>query len=202
MRREPDLIALVGAAFEEARRRANGGVVCKPGCDSCCRKPFAITRADAARLRAAATGEIVRRAREAWAALAGDFPGDAATGELTGNESWREWFFARHDGLPCPALDEASGECLVYDHRPIACRLYGPLIEIGGTIADPCPLCYPDGDRPEPVRVDLPPAPPAPPTRSSRGRSLPCAIQNRFVRRDRQRIRNQPAVGRRFPPDA
>ncbi|MDX2178751.1 MAG: YkgJ family cysteine cluster protein [Bryobacteraceae bacterium] len=163
MRREPDLIAVAGAAFEEARRRANGGIVCKPGCDSCCRRPFAITQADSERLRAAATPAIVARAREAWYRLAPDFPGDAATGELTANEPWREWFFERHSGLACPALDEASGECLVYEHRPIACRLYGPLIEIGGVRTDPCPLCYPDGVYPDAVRIDLPPAPPPPP---------------------------------------
>jgi Fe-S-cluster containining protein len=71
-----------------------------------------------------------------------DFPGNAEAGALTESAEWREWFFARHQGLACPVLDEASGECLLYEHRPICCRIYGPLIEIGGQTSEPCRLCY------------------------------------------------------------
>lgn len=71
-----------------------------------------------------------------------DFPGEAETGVLTDSPEWREWFFARNQGLACPVLDETSGECLLYGHRPICCRIHGPLIEIGGQASEPCRLCY------------------------------------------------------------
>ena len=31
--------------------------------------------------------------------------------------------------FPCPFLDDAAGACLVYEHRPLACRTYGFYIE-------------------------------------------------------------------------
>lgn len=163
---EPNLQAIADAAFEEARQRAGHWIVCRPGCDNCCRRPFAITQADAERLQSVATPEIQARARAAWQRMVADFPGDAVTGTLTDREDWREWFFARHQGLPCPALDAATGRCLAHSHRPVACRLYGPLITIGGETSDPCPLCH-AGATPEQIEqtrvtVELPPAPPSP----------------------------------------
>ena len=74
--------------------------------------------------------------------MAEDFPGDLATGTLADPEEWREWFFARHAGLPCPVLNLESGECRLYAHRPVACRLAGPLIQIGSSQTDPCHLCF------------------------------------------------------------
>ncbi|MCX6590305.1 MAG: YkgJ family cysteine cluster protein [Acidobacteria bacterium] len=163
---EPNLPVIAEAAFEEAKQRAAHWIVCRPGCDSCCRRPFAITQADAERLQAVATFEIQARARAAWQRLQVDFPGDAATGTLTDREDWREWFFARHQGVACPALDEATGSCLVHQQRPVACRLYGPLITIGGETSDPCPLCYSGATAAQieqtRVTVELPPGPSSP----------------------------------------
>lgn len=163
---EPNLPVIAEAAFQEAKQRAADWIACRPGCDSCCRRPFAITREDADRLRAVATPAIVARAEAAWARMQMDFPGDAATGQLTEREDWREWFFSRHEGLACPALDEGTGECLVHPHRPVACRLYGPLITIGGQTSDPCPLCFSGASAAEieatRVTVELPPGPTVP----------------------------------------
>ena len=61
---------------------------------------------------------------------------------LTPEPEWREWFFTRHAGLPCPVLDLEKGQCRLYLHRPVACRLAGPLIQIGHTCTDPCHLCF------------------------------------------------------------
>lgn len=82
------------------------------------------------------------RATAARRQIAVDFPGDLASGALTPASEWREWFFARHAGLPCPVLDLATGQCRLYEFRPVACRLAGPLIQIGATRTDPCPLCF------------------------------------------------------------
>lgn len=162
-----DLLRIADESFEEAKRRAGEWIACAPGCDECCRKPFAITEDDAIRLRegVAALGvdDIAQRANAAWERLKSDFPGDVETGILDANDEWREWFFTRHKGLPCPVLDEASGQCRLYAYRPICCRIYGPLIEISGQVSDPCHLCY-RGSTPEEIestriRVNLPDPP-------------------------------------------
>ena len=144
---ENEVLAAVDAAFAEARLRAGDWLACKPGCDECCRKPFAITATDARRLQnglalldPCTRKDIEERASRARQQIAQDFPGDS--GVLTGNEEWREWFFTRHAGVPCPVLNLETGECRLYAHRPVACRLAGPLIQIGPTHTDPCHLCF------------------------------------------------------------
>lgn len=143
------VLAAVDAAFAEARRRAGDWLTCHAGCDECCRRPFAITAADARRLQAglatlnaATQADIQSRAREARQQMSTDFPGDLSRAALTLEPEWREWFFARHAGLPCPVLDLETGQCRLYHHRPVACRLAGPLIQIGLTCTDPCHLCF------------------------------------------------------------
>ena len=36
----------------------------------------------------------------------------------------KEKFFERTASTPCPNLSE-SGECLMYEHRPLVCRTFG-----------------------------------------------------------------------------
>ncbi len=144
-----DVVAIADEAFALARRRNPEWIACRAGCDTCCRTPFAITREDALRLRtgwrelpSGVAAAVQERADAAWRRMGETFPGEAATGELTGEEAWREWFFRRQEGLACPALEESTGACLLYAHRPFACRVYGPLITINGQASGPCPLCY------------------------------------------------------------
>jgi len=86
--------------------------------------------------------EILERARANREAADLRFPGNLEKGELTADIGLRLWFFARWNGPPCPVLDPERGVCLLRKHRPAACRLYGPLIRIGGTTSGPCDLCY------------------------------------------------------------
>jgi Fe-S-cluster containining protein len=136
-------------AFREAKRKGGDLVACRAGCDACCARPFAITKADAERLRRGmgeadpAVAEGIReRARRYREALSIEFPGDLAGGKLTAEPEWRQWFFDRWAGPACPVLDPEARTCLLRKHRPAACRLYGPLIRIGGAATGPCGLCY------------------------------------------------------------
>jgi Fe-S-cluster containining protein len=58
-------------------------------------------------------------------------------------------------GTPCPCLGEA-GECLIYEQRPLACRLEGiPMVDVReGLFADWCELNFGDG-LPEAAAADL-----------------------------------------------
>lgn len=166
---ETALLQQFDAAFAEAVRKGGEHVKCRAGCASCCYRPFAITPADAARLRRgiAETGQpgVAVRAREIWRRLQAEFPGDSRSGVLTGNEEWREWFFRRAEGTACPVLDEAEGKCRLYEWRPAACRLGGPLIQIGSFTQPVCELNYvglTEAER-EPFRVVIDPGPLEPP---------------------------------------
>ena len=83
-----------------ARYRAH--IQCRPGCGECCSQSFAVSEIEGALLRAglAAAAPAVRAAIVARAQ-------------------------AHAPGQPCPALDPASQQCALYEHRPRICRKYG-----------------------------------------------------------------------------
>jgi Fe-S-cluster containining protein len=156
------LLRALDEAWDEARRRAGRHLVCRPGCTPCCIGPFPITCLDADRLAAglrelarrdaAAAHAIVERAFRDLGAFYRGFPGDADTGDL----GWGDGdsgdlgpdddavkaFLARHADRPCPALEPGTGLCLLYDHRPVSCRTFGPPVRIGGADLPPCELCF------------------------------------------------------------
>lgn len=83
---------------------------CRKGCDLCCRRLAALPSLTVAE----------------WAVLQ---EGLAALPE-TVREGIRQRL-ATVTGPPfvCPFLDDASGACLVYESRPLACRMYGFYVE-------------------------------------------------------------------------
>jgi Fe-S-cluster containining protein len=147
-----ELLRILDGVLADAASRAGGHLACHRGCAVCCFGPFAITAPDALRLRrglevlrsaAPGAGDAIReRASRAVARLRPNFPGDADTGILREGE-WDEARFAGefHD-LACPVLDPDSGACLLYEHRPVACRTYGLPLRLNGEDLPPCPLCF------------------------------------------------------------
>lgn len=81
------------------------------------------------------------RARDAVARLAGDYPGDVATGILEEGDDAAGRFSQFANDEPCPALDLETGKCELYESRPMTCRTFGPpvLNEDGLGV---CELCY------------------------------------------------------------
>ena len=152
LRADRDLLATVDGALSVGARRAGAELACRPGCSECCVGPFPINRLDAWRLgegmadlkrrdpaRAAAVVERARRAVEAGSA---SFPGDAATGRLSGNQAAEDAFFEAQSSVPCPALDPATQTCDLYAHRPMSCRTYGLPVTFNGEKLPPCRLCF------------------------------------------------------------
>jgi Fe-S-cluster containining protein len=146
------LLEAVDGACAEAHARAAGRLDYGRGCPACCLGPFPINRLDVLRLQrglAALAGQdpavaegIVRAAEREVAALEGDYPGDGASGVLAEDERERDGFFARHGSRPCPALDLRNGRCLLYAHRPLTCRTFGPPVFLGGRDLEACTLCF------------------------------------------------------------
>jgi Fe-S-cluster containining protein len=124
-------------------------IPCRTGCDACCHGPFDISIADA---------ELVV---EAVAALPEDArlivrrEAERQTAAMVALEPTWGWPFeiaqigeARFDrvsdalaDLPCPLLGQ-RGECRIYPHRPMICRMMGLGLatEAGDLIENGCPI--------------------------------------------------------------
>ncbi|HET7747058.1 MAG TPA: YkgJ family cysteine cluster protein [Vicinamibacteria bacterium] len=149
--------------------RAGGRLACRVGCTECCIGPFPINVLDALRLMAglavlrrrapARAAAVIARARAAVERLRPAFPGQRESGLLAPDEDLREAFFARHQDLPCPALDPERGSCDLYEWRPVTCRTYGLPIRAGDEDLPPCRLCFVQapGGEVEACRVEVDP---------------------------------------------
>ena len=115
-------------------------IACHQGCSSCCRGLFDITLLDALYLRHGfdqLTDDVQRDVRAKAGArldlIAAQWTGFIAPWLLNPIPE-AEWddIMPDDDETPCVLLS-ASGTCLVYDYRPMTCRLNGiPLIDTTG----------------------------------------------------------------------
>lgn len=148
MSSDAELIRIVDAAVDEAKRKAGDLITCKRGCSHCCIGPFAVTQRDLERLRigfatlpANSRERMAARSQEAREAMRQGFPGDWTTGAVAG-EVEADDFDLRHPWLPCPVLDLETGACELHEWRPVACRLHGPALRLNGVDLRPCRLNY------------------------------------------------------------
>ncbi|MFZ0817405.1 MAG: YkgJ family cysteine cluster protein [Candidatus Sulfotelmatobacter sp.] len=145
------LIQIVDSALADAARRSGEWLACRRGCTQCCIGVFPINQLDAARLRrgladlevrAPARARRVRaRAQDAVARLSPEFPGDPATGVLDEGDAAEQCFSDFADDEPCPALDPATGNCELYESRPMTCRVFGPPVRSEDGLGV-CELCF------------------------------------------------------------
>jgi Fe-S-cluster containining protein len=145
------LIQIVDSALAEATRRSGEWLVCRPGCTQCCVGAFPINQLDALRLRRGLADLALRapelakgireRARGAVARLSKDFPGDPASGILNKGDDAAERFADFANDEPCPVLDPETGNCELYESRPMTCRVFGPPVRSEDGLGV-CELCY------------------------------------------------------------
>jgi Fe-S-cluster containining protein len=149
--KDQTLIQIVDSALADATRRSGEWLACRPGCTQCCIGAFPINQLDAVRLRrgladlAARFPEraegVRKRARDAVARLAKDFPGDPVSGLLDEGDDATERFSHFANDEPCPALDPITGTCELYESRPMTCRVFGPPVRSEDGLGV-CELCY------------------------------------------------------------
>jgi Fe-S-cluster containining protein len=168
VRGDQKLIQIVDSALADVTRRSGKWLVCRPGCTQCCIGAFAINQLDALRLRRGLAeleklaperaARARERAREAVARLSPEFPGDPASGLLYEGEDAERQFsgFANHE--PCPALDPETGNCELYESRPMTCRVFGPPIRSEDGLGV-CELCFQGASNQEIAACEMTPDP-------------------------------------------
>jgi len=145
------LIQIVDSALADVTRRSGKWLVCRPGCTQCCIGVFSINQLDAARLRRGLAdlekkaperaAQARQRARESIARLSSEFPGDPVSGLLDEGEEAERKFSNFANDEPCPALDPGTGNCELYESRPMTCRVFGPPVQSEEGLCV-CELCF------------------------------------------------------------
>jgi Fe-S-cluster containining protein len=136
------LLEEVSSWFTRCQESFPEDIACSQGCSDCCRGLFDITLLDACylksgfdRLPPAVKRRVRSRARVRLLELQGIWP-DLTAPYLLNFHPEGEWdaLMPDDDETPCVLLGD-NGRCLVYDHRPMTCRLHGlPLIDVSGEV--------------------------------------------------------------------
>lgn len=162
------LIQIVDSALADVARRSGEWLVCRPGCTQCCIGVFPINQLDAFRLRRGltdldkrapqrATG-VRTRASDAVARLKKEFPGDPVSGVLDEGDEAEQLFAEFANDEPCPALDPETGNCELYESRPMTCRVFGPPVQSEDGLGV-CELCYHGASETEIAACEMKPDP-------------------------------------------
>ena len=134
------LLGEVDAWFQRCHGLYVDHIACHNGCSACCRGLFDVTLLDALYLKRG-FDRLPEGQKTALAATAVHRLEQLSRVNPAFNTPWllngipeEEWdeLMPEEDETPCLLLSPAGG-CLVYDHRPMTCRLNGiPLIDSSG----------------------------------------------------------------------
>ena len=148
--------------FAQIRARYAGHMQCGKGCTACCYGLFDITLSDAADIAKGFAG-LPENARNRVYSKASDLhcrireitPGQSTPTIFPEDDPRLDRIIDAVAMAPCPCLGDA-GECLIYENRPLACRLEGvPMVDVqDGLFGDWCELNFKEGV-PEKALTDL-----------------------------------------------
>lgn len=137
-----ELLNEVDIWFRRCSLAAGEQIACQRGCSACCRGLFDITLLDAFllkdgfdRLAAAVRRRAGQAARGRVTAIQRCWPDFKPPFllNLYPEERWDE-VMPDEDETPCPLLGD-DGLCLVYESRPMTCRLHGiPMVDVSGEL--------------------------------------------------------------------
>lgn len=151
-----ELLAEVDEWFRRCVELYPDRIACRNGCSECCRGLFDITLLDAFYLRRGfdrlpesvrtPIAEAALRRLERLSPVEPAFTGPWLLNGIP-EERW-DALMPEDDEAPCLLLSEGGG-CLIYEYRPMTCRLNGiPLIDISGEefFDEWCTLNFTEGD--------------------------------------------------------
>jgi len=132
------LVEKVERVFEQMKNKFPGEVQCKPGCSDCCHALFDLTLIESLYINFHFNQQFKGGQRDLLTEKANTadrqtYKVKKAAYKLTQEDSdderaIKEFSLKR---IRCPLLDDQD-LCVLYDYRPIACRIYGIPQAIGG----------------------------------------------------------------------
>ena len=134
-----ELVASADALFHQVQEAYPQEVICKKGCSSCCHALFDLSLVEALYLNKKfhelitdnmLRFDITNRA-DATDRQAVKIKREFFRNVNNGKDSNEVLESAAHQSIRCPLLSE-DDSCLLYDVRPITCRIYGVPTAIGG----------------------------------------------------------------------
>lgn len=136
------LLKQVDKWFAQCVKASPLSIACCQGCSSCCRGLFDITLLDAwyvrkgfDRLPFEVKEGVKRKSLKQIATLRTVWP-EMTHPYILNTVQEREWdnLMPEDDETPCALLDD-TGMCLIYDYRPMTCRLHGiPMVDVTGEL--------------------------------------------------------------------
>lgn len=144
-----DVLKRADRFFDEVMRTQPQNLQCARGCSLCCYGLFEIGSGDVpviaeglAQLHPSRRKRIIRKAVEIVAASRHPNLRECMPQE-------KEAFFDRTADVPCPNLSD-SGECMIYESRPLVCRTFGlPLRDQEQYLGDVCELNFTEASQEE-----------------------------------------------------
>ncbi len=154
MKRHKEFLAGVDAWFASVRQKQAGQMQCGRGCALCCRGLFDISLPDALMLAEGLNGltpeQLARAKANAEVIQAGIQMGapELRTPHFLDvlDEKQVDMIVEQASSPRCPLLGPEN-QCMVYEHRPLACRLEGlPMVDVNdGLFGDWCELNFTGG---------------------------------------------------------
>lgn len=150
------LLSSVDRWFDRCASANPTSIACMAGCSECCRGLFDITLLDAWYLKSgfdlldeSTRRPVLKRVETRLVSLKEVWPEFALPYILNvkPEEDWDQ-LMPDEDEISCPLLSE-NGDCLLYEYRPMTCRLHGiPLVDVSGEVFHDewCTLNFRDGD--------------------------------------------------------
>jgi Fe-S-cluster containining protein len=160
LKKYSELLARVDDWFAGALKNFPSEISCGEGCSGCCRGLFDVTLLDGfflaegfSKLSPAIKEAVREKARERIEGLRRLWPEWEHPYALNHRpeEDWAV-LMPEDEERPCVLLSD-GGKCLVYDYRPMTCRLHGlPLVDISGEVMDDA-WCTENFPRIDPLRI-------------------------------------------------
>lgn len=142
IRRYLSLLQEVDDWFAKCSLVAGEQILCSRGCSACCRGLFDITLLDAAVIQQGFNllpehkqQAVIQKSMERLADMQQIWP-DFSQPWLINGYPKEQWNLAmpEEDETPCPYLAD-DRTCLIYQHRPMTCRLHGiPTVDLDGEV--------------------------------------------------------------------
>jgi len=120
IKRHSEITNLIQKEFERNLDKYGDKIRCCKGCSQCCHQIFNITLIDEYMIKKF-VNNLSEEERNLLKSKAKNYLENFNADEDKSGEYFKK------PGMPCPALGE-SGECTIYEGRPLICRRFGPPI--------------------------------------------------------------------------